>query len=126
MMRRCSRYRVLVVDDDEIVSQMIGEMVRNMGHLAVVCDKPTDALRLFSKAPDRFDAVILDEIMPDLRGTQLAMRLIGIKDDIPIVLITGNSDKISLKDIRTSGVRATLIKPVEKEWLQIALARLLK
>ena len=105
---------------------MIGEMVRNMGHLAVVCDKPTDALRLFSKAPDRFDSVMLDEIMPDLRGTQLAMRLIGIKEDIPIILITGSGDKISLEQIRESGVRAALIKPVERGWLQIALARLVE
>ncbi len=125
-MRGRAKYRILVVDDDEIVSLVIKERVRAMGYLAVVCTRPMEALELFSRVPERFDAVILDEIMPELRGTQLARQLLAIKDDIPIILITGSGDKISLREIRASGVRATLIKPVQKEWLQKELARLLK
>ena len=116
----------MIVDDDEIVSRMIGDMVRRMGYLAVVCLNPIKALRLFSSAPERFDAVITDEIMPDLRGTQLAKRLLSIKDDTPIILITGSGDRITLEQIRKSGVRATLLKPVQREWLQKELTRLLK
>ena len=101
-------------------------MVRRMGYIAVVCDKPMDALALFSRVPERFDAAILDEIMPGLRGTQLARRLVAMKNDIPIVLITGSGDKISLEQIRMSGVRAALIKPLQKEWLQKSLRELLK
>jgi DNA-binding NtrC family response regulator len=121
-----ARYRILVVDNDELVSDMVGQMVRRMGYLAVVCRRPMDALTLFSRVPERFDAVIVDEMMPDLRGTQLATHLLRIKDDIPIILMTGHGNMISLKEIRESGVRATLIKPVEKEWLQKALAELLR
>ena len=116
----------MVVDDDELVSNMVGQMVRRMGYFSVVCDKPTDALALFSRAPERFDAVIVDEIMPDLRGIQLARQLLRIKDDIPIILMTGHGNMISLEEIRKSGVRTTLIKPVLKEWLQKALAGLLE
>jgi CheY-like chemotaxis protein len=126
MVRRRARHRILVVDDDEVVSSMIGEMLRRMGYFTVVCNKPTDALALFSRAPERFDAVIVDEIMPGLRGTLVARRLIGMKDDIPIILMTGHGNMVSLEEIRESGVRATLIKPVLKEWLQKALAGLLK
>ena len=126
MARKRARYRILIVDDDEIVSDMVGQMVRRMGYLSVVRNKPTDALALFSKAPERFDAVIVDEIMPDLRGTQLTGLLLRIKDDIPIILMTGHGNMVSLEEIRESGVRATLIKPVLKEWLQKALAGLLK
>ena len=121
-----TRYRILIIDDDKIVSIMVGQMIRRMGYSSVVCNKPTDALTLFSRVPERFDAVIMDEIMPDLRGTQLATQFLRIKDDIPIILMTGRGDMISMEQIRESGVRATLIKPVIKEWLQDVLIRLLK
>ena len=120
------RHRILIVDDNEVVSDMVRQMLRRMGYLSAVCNKPTDALTLFSRAPERFDAVIVDEIMPDLRGTQLAPKLLRIKDDIPIILMTGHGSMISLEMIRKSGVQATLVKPVRREWLQKALAGLLK
>ena len=120
------RHRILVIDDDEVLSMMVGKMLRRMGYSSVACNKPKDALRLFSRVPERFDAVIVDEIMPDLRGTQLARLLLRIKDDIPIILMTGRGDMITMEQIRESGVRATLIKPVIKEWLQGVLTRLLR
>ena len=105
---------------------MLGEMLRRMGYFSVACNKPLDALTLFSRAPERFDAVIVDEIMPDLRGIQLATQLLRVKADIPIILMTGHGNLISLEQVRESGVRATLIKPVFKERLQIVLGGLLK
>jgi DNA-binding NtrC family response regulator len=125
MTAKRARYRILIIDDDKIVSIMVGQMIHRMGYSSVVCNKPTDALRLFTRVPERFDAVIMDEIMPDLRGTQLATQFLRIKDDIPIILMTGRGDMISMEQIRESGVRATLIKPVIKEWLQDVLIRLL-
>jgi DNA-binding NtrC family response regulator len=119
------RHRILIVDDNEIVSDMMKQMLRRMDYLSVICNKPTDALSLFSRAPERFDAVIVDEIMPGLRGTELAAELLRIKNDIPIILITGHGSMISLEMIRKSGVKATLIKPVKRAWLQKALTELL-
>lgn len=126
MVAKRTKYRILIIDDDKIVSIMVGQMIQRMGYSSVVCNKPTDALTLFSRVPERFDAVIMDEIMPDLRGTQLALQFLRIKDDIPIILMTGRGDMISMDQIRKSCVQSTLIKPVIKEWLQDVLARLLK
>ncbi len=61
-------------------------MLRRMGYSAIVCMKPREAFKLFAKTPERFDAVIVDELMPELRGTQLTMQLLKVKDDIPVVL----------------------------------------
>jgi two-component system cell cycle sensor histidine kinase/response regulator CckA len=125
MARGRVRHRILIVDDNEIVSDMMKQMLRRMGYCSVVCNKPTDALTLFSRASERFDAVIVDEIMPDLRGTELAAELLRIKNAIPIILMTGHGSMISLEMIRKSGVKATLIKPVERARLQKALTELL-
>ncbi len=121
-----TKCRILVIDDDEAIASMIGQMLRRMGYFALVCVKPLDALAFYSRAPEKFDAVIVDEMMPDIRGTELAARLLAIKGTIPIILMTGHGDKISLEQVRKSGVRATLIKPVLRDRLEIAVASLLK
>jgi DNA-binding NtrC family response regulator len=123
--RGAAKYRILVVDDDETIAGMIKQMLHRMGCLSVACNKPLSALTLFSRAPERFDAVIVDEMMPDLRGTQLAARILRVKDDVAVILMTGHGHMITLDDVRTSGVRATLIKPVLKERLEVVLKQLL-
>jgi DNA-binding NtrC family response regulator len=125
MTSRRVRHRILIVDDDEALAGMISEMVRRMGCSSVACSRPLNALKLFSRASERFDAVIVDEMMPDLRGTQLAMQMLRVKDDVPIILMTGHGHMITLEELRESGVRATLIKPVLKERLQVVLSGLL-
>lgn len=124
MPRGRTKYRILVIDDDKAVASMVGQMLRRMGYFSVVCNRPLDALALFSRAPERFDAVIVDEMMPDIRGTQLAIQLVQVKGDISIILMTGRGDMITLGQVRESGVRATLIKPVLRERLRIVLGRL--
>jgi DNA-binding NtrC family response regulator len=126
MTRAHAKGRILVIDDDELISKMVGEMLHRIGYLSVACTKPADALRLFSAASERFDAVIVDEIMPGFRGTDLAARMLEIKKNIPIILITGHGDMTSLERIRKSGVRATLIKPLQRDWLEHTLDNLLK
>ena len=110
-----------MVDDDEALASMISQMLRRMGYFTVVCTKPLDALALFLRAPERFDAMIVDEMMPELRGTQLAMQLLRVKDDIPVILMTGYGDMIPVEKVRQSGIRTTLIKPIGKEQLQLVL-----
>jgi two-component system, cell cycle sensor histidine kinase and response regulator CckA len=126
MSRVRTKYRVLVIDDDEALASMIGQMLRRMGYYSVACNRPLDALTLFSRAPERFDAVIVDEMMPDMRGTLLATQLLRVRDDIPIILMTGHGDRITLEQVRESGVRAALIKPVLKERLHIVLSGLFR
>jgi DNA-binding response OmpR family regulator len=126
MARARTRQRIFVIDDDEELASMLGEMLRGMGYFSVVCTKPLNALTLFSRAPGRFDAVIVDEMMPDLRGTELAVQFLRVKASIPIILMTGRGDMISMEQARESGVRTILIKPVLTERLRVVLAGLLK
>jgi DNA-binding response OmpR family regulator len=126
MARAFTRQRIFVIDDDEEIAGMLGEMLSGMGYFSVVCTKPLNALTLFSRVPGRFDAVIVDEMMPDLRGTQLAVQFLRVKASIPIILMTGRGDMISMEQARESGVRTILIKPVLMERLRVVLAGLLK
>jgi len=124
--RGLGKHRILVVDDDEMVAEMVRHMLRRIGCLSVVCTHPVKALNLFSRAPERFDAVIVDQMMPDLLGTQLAAQMLRVKDDIAVILMTGQGHLITLEEVRASGVRATLIKPVLRDRLQVTLNQVLR
>ena len=103
--------KVSSMDNEDIIRHDDSRMIRTAWAICrVMCNKPTEAVSLFSRAPERFDALIVDEIMPDLRGTELAAELVLIKNDISIILMTGHGSMISLEMIRKSCVKATLIR----------------
>ena len=69
------RAHILFVDDDANLAELARLMLTRLGCRATVCTDSTVALRLFRDQPDRFDAVITDQIMPGLSGTELAVLL---------------------------------------------------
>ena len=85
----------------------------------------TEALKLFSEDPSRFDLVITDQAMPDMNGAQLSKKVLTIRPDIPIILCTGHSDNISSESSREMGVREFLTKPVTRHQLATAVRRVL-
>lgn len=101
-------------------------MLTRSGYSAHACTDPYHALYLFSRASERFDAVIVDEMMPGMKGTDLTRQLLQIKHDIPVLLVTGHADMISLEQIRESGVYAVLMKPVSRERLHEVLKTVFK
>lgn len=76
-----------------------------------------ETLEAFRAAPDKFDLVITDTTMPNVTGIQLAKILIDIRSDIPIIICTGFSEKISEDKARAMGVRGYVMKPVVKNEL---------
>ena len=70
------------------------------------------ALELFRAEPDRFDLVITDMTIPHMTGDKLAQEMIKIRPDIPVILCTGYSKKISEEKARRLGIRAFVMKPI--------------
>lgn len=58
--------------------------------------------------------VITDMTMPNMPGNKLASELIKIRPDIPILLCTGFSEKISKEAAKAMGINGFLMKPVAK------------
>jgi YesN/AraC family two-component response regulator len=71
-----------------------------------------EALELFNAKPDRFDLVITDMTMPNMTGDQLAKKMMKIRPDIPIILCTGFSERITETRAKRIGIRSYLMKPV--------------
>ena len=71
-----------------------------------------EALELFRTDPDRFDLVITDMTMPKMTGDQLARELMKVRPNMPIILCTGFSPKISEEKAKEIGIKAFAMKPL--------------
>ncbi len=81
--------RVLVVDDDEALSEMIGIVLRNDDFEPVFCHHGGEALNAFRAAKP--DLVLLDLMLPGMDGIEIC-RQIRAESDVPVVMLTAKSD----------------------------------
>jgi PAS domain S-box-containing protein len=89
------RGRILVVDDEPAVAQIVGRVLERAGCRVVVCNDPEVAWRTFEAAPQEFELVLTDRQMPRQDGIQLARQIHALRPDIPILLATGLQDRNS-------------------------------
>jgi PAS domain S-box-containing protein len=83
--------RILVVDDDEAVGRLVGEMLRGAGYEAAVVNRADDALTLLAEGA-QFDAVLSDVVMPgSMNGIALGREIHRRWRDLPVLLATGHS-----------------------------------
>lgn len=106
-------YRVMVVDDDESVTNLEAEILRYAGMEVLCVNQPLHSLQ--RAAQFKPDLVILDMHMPDINGMELAVLL---RQDpefllLPIIFVTADTDTSLHRSIRALGVNALLTKPFE-------------
>jgi len=118
--------RVMIVDDEDALVAVTSEVLRHIGYQPVGCADGAAALAAFAAADGGIDAVILDEVMPELSGTQLALRLRRQQADLPIVLVSGYTGPILAERALAAGITEILKKPVQSRDMAAALARALK
>lgn len=106
--------RILFVDDQVPITKLCSQMLGRLGYSVITCNNGIEALELFRTKPDDFDLVITDMSMPNLNGDKLAEELTKIRADIPVILCTGYSDKISDKSASQIGIKAFAYKPMVK------------
>ncbi len=113
---------VLLVDDDRTLLAMAEDMLAGLGYEPVGYDSSVKALAAFSAWPERFDAVLSDEVMPDLTGTQLATRMRALRPGMPVVIASGYGGPELRNRARDAGVSQVVQKPYESCVLAQALA----
>jgi len=118
--------RVLVVDDEEAIVAVTTEVLKNLGYEPVGCADGNAALSAFQAAPERVDAVIADEVMPGLTGTDLARALRGPRPGLPVILMSGYTGPMMSARALAAGVTEILKKPLQSRDIAAALARALR
>jgi PAS domain S-box-containing protein len=112
---------VLAVDDEPEVLAALEEMLANLGYEPAGFTDSRAALEAFRADPGRFEAVISDEVMPGLHGTQLAVELRQASPAIPIVIATGFGGAGFETRAHSAGVNRVLRKPYRSQDIADAL-----
>jgi PAS domain S-box-containing protein len=107
--------RILFVDDEDIIADLGGQMLKRLGYQADVETDSAMALERFRNDPSGYDLVITDMTMPKMTGDILARQLMAIRPDIPIILCTGYSERITEEKATAMGIRGFLMKPLVME-----------
>src|SRR6185369_1152670 len=100
------------VDDEEPLVRLGEELLAELGYEPVGFASSTAALQCLREAPGRFDAVLSDEAMPGLTGSELAAEARRLRPDIPVVLMSGYVTPALAARAHEIGVAEVLAKPL--------------
>ncbi len=103
--------RVLFVDGDLTIVTSVTSMLEEMGCQVRIETSGMDALVVFAHNPAGFDLIITDLGMPDISGLLLAEKLLKMRGDVPILLLTGE-DGEKMSKARETGIRWFGAKPL--------------
>ena len=105
---------ILFIDDEILLVSLWKRNLESLGYKVTTRTSSIEALELFKARPNRFDLVITDMTMPNLTGDELALKIAKIRPDIPIILCTGFSYKITAEKAKEMGIKAFVLKPILK------------
>jgi CheY-like chemotaxis protein len=118
--------RLLVVDDDPMLVALAEEMLKGLGYTPTGYSDPLAALAELRANPQRYAAVITDEIMPGMSGTALTAALRQQLPELPVLLISGYGGALLASRGTAAGVTRVLAKPLKRAEVAQALADLLR
>jgi PAS domain S-box-containing protein len=106
--------KVLFVDDEKGMVNVGTQLLAQLGYQAMGKNDPLEALELFESDPASFDLVITDLTMPGMSGDCLIQKMRNVRADMPCILISGYSEKLSNHLMPIEGIGRYLEKPFTK------------
>jgi CheY-like chemotaxis protein len=119
-----TRRTVFVVDDEEMVRMVAGELLRHLGYDVEMASSGEEAVaRIQSGA--RPSCVLLDVIMPGIGGAEAMRRIRAIAPELPVVISSGFADHASASTLADGGAAGFISKPYRMEALGSKLKEIL-
>lgn len=119
------KYKILIVDDSEITISFLKDLLENYNFEVMTCN---DGLEGIQKASElKPDLIILDLMMPNLDGIKTLQVKNVLKDikDIPVIVISANTDRRNVLAAIDAGASKVISKPLQKDILIDYLSELL-
>ncbi len=107
--QRSDHLKILVVDDDQQIREVLRDMLSLYGHALVTCPDAYAALK--SLEAQEFDILITDLGMPGMSGLDLARVAHENHPTMPIAMITGWGTQLNQDEVAANGIMAVLAKP---------------
>jgi CheY-like chemotaxis protein len=104
--------RILFVDDEPFIIEISRQILERLGYRVDTGTNPLEALEKFKRDPGLYDLVITDMTMPKMTGDRLAVELLRIRPELPILLCTGFSERMTEAAAMEVGVKGFIMKPI--------------
>lgn len=115
---------ILVVDDEPALLKVFQRLFKKHGYKVDTCKDPRQAQKKIQNNPIAYDLMLSDVVMPYISGDNLAVEARRIAQDLPVILMSGNINKITLS--RELGDDVLLLKkPLDSNILLTAVRELL-
>ena len=108
---------ILFVDDEASMVNLNQQRLEKLGYKVIPKTDPSEALEFLRTNTDQINLVITDMTMPKMTGDKLAQEILKIRPDIPIIICTGYSERMSEDRAQEIGIHKYIEKPIEKETL---------
>jgi FOG: CheY-like receiver len=105
--------RVMLVEDDPMVGDFMAELIDGWGLETLLMRDPVAAAAWLADTSRPLDLLITDQTMPGLTGLALAQRACAARPGLPVLLYSGDAGVSDAADLRGSGVRAVVRKPID-------------
>jgi len=104
--------KILLIDDDELVLDLLSESLVNIGHAVVTAMNGREGLERYFEDPNTFNVIITDIKMPEIDGIEFSEKLVFRGSVTPLILMTGHTSTTDeeLEKIKFVGL---LKKPFE-------------
>lgn len=118
--------RILVVDDEDVVRNVLSEMLIDMGHSVIEAVNGADGLSIYREKWRYIDIVIIDMIMPEMNGRDAFAEMKKVNPDIKAILSSGFSLDGASQSMMAEGVRGFVHKPYRQNELITTISEILK
>jgi CheY-like chemotaxis protein len=116
---------VLLVDDEAMVLNVAGDMMRTMGYTVITASDGSTAVNLYSENHQRIDLVMLDMVMPDMSGSDVFDEIKKINPHAKVLLSSGYSLNGQASRIMERGCDGFIQKPFTLDEISILLRQIL-
>jgi CheY-like chemotaxis protein len=123
-MEREGGARVLLIEDDDDNRELMGEVLQEAGYEVVLVASGAEGLRTL--AEQSIDVIVTDVGMPGMGGLEVAQAAKEIAPSVPVVVITGFTDREDIKRARGREIDAVLVKPVDPDALTSVVDQMVK
>jgi len=109
--------KILIMDDEEIIREVAGEMLKHFGYEVEFAKDGAEALEKYAnamKSGTSFDAVIMDLTIPGgIGGKEAVKKLIEIDPDVKAIVSSGYSSDPVMTNFRQHGFAGIITKPYQ-------------